>query len=278
MIPLLLALSCFPVDGPKLLARHLAAALSEFSQIAPDVDFGYAPAPGVARVIRGDEIQSMATRHGIRVTLLPTSVCFEWPMAPLDSVRVEDAIRHSLPEGASLKVLEISRIPVPPGEIEFPMDMLRSGGYWRGFVRYGQSSKFDIWARVSVTVKQTRVVAAAPIKAGDRIAGNQIRIEEIEEAPDNTRVSQVEEAVGMISKRSYTEGSPLLARMLERPPAVLKGDTVRLHTAVGAARVSMEVHAQAPGKIGDCIPVKNPSSGRVLRARVESAGEVTLAQ
>jgi flagella basal body P-ring formation protein FlgA len=219
----------------------------------------------------------MATRHGIRVTLIPASVCFEWPTAPLDSVRVEDAIRHSLPEGASVKVLEISRIAVPPGEIEFPIDMLRAG-YWRGFIRYGQGSKFDIWARVNVTVKQTRVVATAPIKAGDRIAASQIRLEEIEEAPDNTRVSQVEEAVGMISKRSYTEGSPLLARMLERPPAVLKGDTVRLHTAVGAARVSMEVHAQAPGKIGDCIPVKNPSSGRVLRARVESAGEVTLAQ
>ena len=277
MIPLLLALSCFPVDGSRLLARHLAAALSEFSQIALDVDFGYTPAPGAVRIIRGDEIQAMATRHGIRVTPPPAGICFEWPMTPLNADRVETALRHSLPEGASVKVLEISRITAPPGEIEFPMDMLRSG-YWRGFVRYGQGSKFDIWARVNVTVKQTRVVAAAPIKAGDRIAASQIRVEEIEEAPDNTRVSQVEEAVGMISKRSYTEGSPLLARMLERPPAVLRGDTVRLHTAVGTARVSMEVSAQAPGKIGDYIPVKNPSSGRVLRARVESAGEVTLAQ
>lgn len=277
MIPLLLALSCFPMDGPKLLARHLAAALTGFSQVGPEIEFGYAPSPGAVRVIRGDELQSMAAKYGIAVTPPPGGICFEWPMKPLDSDQVASAIRQSLPENARISVQEVSRIAVPPGTIEFPVDMLR-GSYWRGFVRYGQGLKFDIWARVNIVVKQTRVVAATVIKTGDRISASQVRLEDVEESPENTRVSQIEEAVGMISRRSYSEGSPLLARMLERPPAVLKGDTVRLHTSVGAAQVSTDVHAQAAGKIGDWIPVKNPSSGRILRARVESAGEVTLAQ
>jgi flagella basal body P-ring formation protein FlgA len=277
MIPLLLTLSCFPVDGPKLLARHLAAALTEFAQIAPDRELGYAPMPGAVRVIRGDELQAMAAKHGLAVTPGPGGVCFEWPMAPLDPARAADAMRRSLPEGARLDVLEVSRTAVPPGPIEFPMDLLKAG-YWRGYVRYGAGSKFEVWARVNVSVKQTRVVAATAIKAGDRIAASQVRLEEIDAFPDASYVPQIEEAVGMVSKRSYLEGLPLAARMLDRPAAVLKGDAVRLHAAVGAAQVSMEVHAQAAGKIGDWIPVKNPSSGRVLRARVESAGEVTLAQ
>jgi flagella basal body P-ring formation protein FlgA len=277
MIPLLLALSCFPVDGPKLLTRHLAAALAEFAQIAPEVELGYAPMPGAIRVIRADEVQAMAVKHGLAVTPAAGGVCFEWPMAPLDPVRATDAMRLALPDGARLDVLGVSRMAVPPGPIEFPIDMLKAG-YWRGYVRYGAGSKFDIWARVSLSVKQTRVVAATAIKAGDRITASQVRLEEIDAFPDASYVPQIEEAVGMVSKRSYVEGSPLTARMLGRPAAVLKGDAVRLHAAVGAAQVSMEVHAQAAGKIGDWIPVKNPSSGRVLRARVESAGEVTLAQ
>jgi flagella basal body P-ring formation protein FlgA len=277
MIPLLLALSCFPVDGPKLLARHLAAALAEFAQIAPEVELGYAPMPGAVRVIRGDELQAMAAKQKLTVTPPAGGLCFEWPMAPLDPARASDAMRSALPDGARLEVLEVSRIAVPPGQIEFPIETLKTG-YWRGYVRYGAGAKFEVWARVSVSIKQTRVVAAAAIKAGDRIAPSQIRLEEVDAFPDASYVSQIENAVGMVSKRSYTEGSPLVGRMLDRPPAVLKGDAVRLHAAVGAAQVSMEVHAQAAGKIGDWIQVKNPSSGRVLRARVESAGEVTLAQ
>jgi flagella basal body P-ring formation protein FlgA len=277
MIPLLLALACFPVDGPKLLAKHLAAALPAFAQIAPEVEFGYAPMPGAARVLRGEELLSMAAKQGIALVPPAGGICLEWPMAPLDPVRAAAAMRLALPEGARLDVLEVSRIAVPPGSLEFPADALKAG-HWRGFVSYGQGAKFDIWARVNVIVKQTRVVTATAIKAGDRITGNQVRLEEIETSPDTSFVSQIEQAVGLVSKRSYTEGSQLIARMLEHPAAVLKGDRVRLRAAVGAAQVSMEVHAQAAGKIGDCIPVKNLSSGRVLRARVQSAGEVILAQ
>jgi flagella basal body P-ring formation protein FlgA len=277
MIPLLLALSCLPVDGPKLLAKHLAAVLPEFAQSAPDAELGYAPMPGAVRVIRAEELQSMAVKRGFTVTPPLGGICFEWPMTPLDPARAADAMRRSLPAGARLEVLEVSRIAVPPGPIEFPAESLKAG-HWRGFVRYGNGGRFEVWARVNVSVKQTRVIAASAIKAGDRIASSQVRLEEVEGPPEIGFVQQIEQAVGMMSKRSYAEGSALVARMLAAPAAVLRGDTVRLRAAVGAAQVSTEVHAQAAGKIGDLIPVKNPASGRVLRARVESPGEVTLAQ
>jgi flagella basal body P-ring formation protein FlgA len=68
---------------------------------------------------------------------------------------------------------------------------------------------------------------------------------------------------------------PIAVRMLDWPAAVLKGDTVRLHAKYGAAQVTVEAHAQASGRIGEMIPVKNPNSGRIIRARIDAIGEVT---
>lgn len=277
MISLLLALSCFPVDGPKLLARHVAAAVPDFSQLAPDTQLGFSPVPGAVRRVRAEELLRMASAHSLTLAPPAEGACFEWPMAPLDSGETLLAMRRSLPQEAQLEIVELSRISVPKGEITFPLDQLKTG-MWRGHVRYGENGRYDIWARVRVTLKQTHVVAVGALKAGERISADQVQLEEFEGAPDATAVASLEQALGMVPKRSFAPGAPLTAHMLDRPPAILKGDTLRLHSRFGGAHISTEVEAQAAGKIGELIAVKNRSSGRILRARVESPGEVTLAQ
>lgn len=276
MIPLLFALSCLPVDGPKLLAKHFAVAMPEFAQLPADTEVGYSPLPGVIRSVRADELQRIAAKHGITLTD-PAAVCFEWRMAPVDPARVTDAMRKSLPAEARLEVLEVSRGAVPAGEIEFPLSMLKSG-LWRGYIRYGANGRYDVWARVRASLTQTRVVAAVALKTGERISADQLRVEQVESTPEDGFVTRIEDAVGFAPKRPFVAGSSLLARMLESATTVQKGDTVRLRSIAGAAQVTIEVHAQGAGRVGDFIPVKNPASGRVLRARVEKAGEVTVVQ
>ena len=117
MIPLLFALSCLPVDGPKLLAKHFASAIAAFTQVAPDTELGFSPVPGAVRVIRPLELQGMASRLGVTITLPTEGVCFEWTLAPLDSSRVAEAMQRVLPEGARLEVTEVSRTAVPAGEL-----------------------------------------------------------------------------------------------------------------------------------------------------------------
>lgn len=277
MIPILLALSCFPVDGPKLLARHLAAAVPEFARLAPDTDLGYAPVPGAVRTLRSEDLLRIGAGHGVTVTPPAQGACFEWTLQPLDSAAVTAAMRRSLPEDAQVEVLEISRMPVPAGTLEFPLETLKAG-VWRGSVRYGANGRYDVWARVRVGVKQTRVVAAVALKAGERISADQLRVEEVDTEPGASYVSSIDEVVGMQAKRPFSEGSPLVARMLDRPAAILKGDTVRLHAKFGAAHIITDALAQTSGRIGEMISVKNVASGRVLRARVETSGEVVLAQ
>jgi flagella basal body P-ring formation protein FlgA len=174
-----------------------------------------------------------------------------------------------------LEVTEVSRTAVPAGELEFPLKGLNAG-FWRGQVKYGQNGRIDVWARVRVSVKQTRVLTVTSLKPGEVIRAEQLRVDELEAEPDSEFVSSIEDTAGRLPKRAFPAGSPIPVRMLEEPAAVQKGETVRLRAAVGAARLILQAEAQASGKVGDFIAVKNPSSGRIVRARVESAGEVSL--
>jgi flagella basal body P-ring formation protein FlgA len=198
-------------------------------------------------------------------------------MRPIDAAQVATAMQKSLPPEARVEIVEVSRSPVPDGSIEFPLEGLQ-GKIWRGVVRYGESGRFGVWARVRVLAKQTRLMTTVPLRTGAMITANDVRVEEFEGAPLTGLVQSVEEAAGMISKRTLPAGAYLMHQFLERPAAVLKGDTVRLRATVGVAHVVTEASAQAAGKIGDIIPVKNATSGRILRARIEGPGEVRFMQ
>ena len=126
-----------------------------------------------------------------------------------------------------------------------------------------------------MSVKQTRVLTVTSLKPGEVIRAEQLRVDELEAEPDSEFVSSIEDTAGRLPKRAFP-GSPFPVRMLEAPAAVQKGETVHISAAVGAARLILQAEAQASGKVGDFIAVKNPSSGRIVRARVESAGEVSL--
>lgn len=276
MSPLLLAFSCLPVDGPKLLARHFAAAVAEFAQLPPDVDMGYAPMPGAIRRFLPEELTRLGTKNGLAVAGAK-ELCFAWRMTALDPEQATAAMRASLPPEARLEVIELSRAPVPEGGVHFPLELLKKD-LWRGYVQYDPTRKHEVWARVRVTVRHDRVVAAVPLKAGERLGAAQLRVEQVDAAPDSQHVARLEDAIGLIARRPFAAGMPLSARMLDKPAAVERGDTVRLRAIAGAAQITIEVQATASGKPGDLIAVKNLSSGRMLRARVERAGEVTLAQ
>lgn len=275
MIALILAFACLPVDGPKLLARHFAAALPAFSQLAPETEIAYAPVPGAVRVMRAAETQRLAQKFGLLTLASEMDVCFEWPMRPLDPERIAAAMKESLPEAARIEVLDFSRAPVPDGKLEFPASALQ-GNLWRGSVRYSDTGRLDVWARVKANVRQTRIVTVTPVRSGDVLKAEQLQVEEFEDTPIAGLVTKLEEASGLVVRRPLPAGSVLRNQYLEQPHAVVKGDTVRLHAFVGRAHVTTAVSAQAQGRVGDIIPVKNASSGRVMRARIEAPGEVRL--
>ena len=202
---------CLPVDGPKLLAKHFADAIAAFTQVAPDTELGFSPVPGAVRVIRPLELQGMASRLGVTITLPMEGVSFEWTLAPLDSSRVAEAMQKVLPEGARLEVTEVSRATVPAGELEFPLKGLNAG-FWRGQVKYGQNGRIDVWARVRVSVKQTRVLTVTPLKPGEVIRAEQLRVDEL-------RRSLIRNCIEHRRYRSWTASKTRLSGGFANPGA-----------------------------------------------------------
>ena len=151
MIPLLLALSCLPRGWPETACeafRESSAGVCK--RCAPETDPGLCPAcPALCERFRPDEL----ARIGIKSSPLTFDVRSRLLFMgddPLDPARGEHAMRAALPPKAGLEILEFSRGSVPAGEVEFPFSMLKSG-LWRGYVRYGNSGRYDVWARVRVT-------------------------------------------------------------------------------------------------------------------------------
>jgi flagella basal body P-ring formation protein FlgA len=259
-------------------AGDVAPALSGFAEIAPETPLALAPAPGVVRVFHAPELRRIAAR--IHATAGEASeVCVTRPVAPLDPVRLADAMRLLLPEGR-IEIIDYSRIPVPEGELDFERSGLRQvsgSGFWSGAVRYGGGHRFAIWAKVKISVAAVRVVAAVNLKAAHPVLASDLRVERSDGFPDSgVYVNSIEAARGRVLRRPVTAGTPLRAMWLDEPKDVARGETVRVEVWNGGAHLELEAEAEASGSTGDTIPVRNTISNRRFPARVEGKGRVSI--
>jgi flagella basal body P-ring formation protein FlgA len=280
MMAILLAAACVALEGDKILARDLAPAGEAFASLAADTEMGYAPSPGARRILHAAELSRMIARYGGIPGVL-REICVERPTVPLTRESLEAALRIAVGNSqATIELLDWSRYPAPHGEIQFPPGG-RSGGrevLWRGYVRYGSSGRFAIWARVRVSVRQRRVVARMALPAGKPIRPEQLGVEEMEASPFGTHPEDsVDAVVGWLPRRSLAAATPILPGLLDPPQEIHSGDSVTVEVSNGLAHLSFDGRAQAGGQRGDLIPVRNPATGKSLRARIESAGKVSIA-
>jgi flagella basal body P-ring formation protein FlgA len=224
----------------------------------------------------------MIARHGgIPGTL--SEICVERATEKLTHESLEAALHTAVGSSqATIELLDWSRYPVPHGEIQFPPGGRSPLGdrevLWRGYVRYGSTRRFAIWARVRVSVHQQRVVARVGLAAGKSIRPEQLSLEEVEASPFGARPEEsLDTVVGHLARRSLAAGTPILRSLLEAPLEIHSGDSVTVEVSNGLARLSFDARAEAGGRRGDLIPVRNPATGKSLRARVEGAGKVSIA-
>jgi len=178
---------------------------------------------------------------------------------------------------AHIELFDFSRQPAPEGALAFPPSGLRqglAGGYWSGYVAYGGTRRFTLWARVKVTVAVARVVAAQDLKPGLPLDAALLRLETRQEVPAAGFAVSVEEVAGKVPRRPIAAGTPLRPEWLENAKVVARGETVLAEAIRGGARLELECVAEAPGAIGEIIPVLNPISKQRFQARVEAKGRV----
>jgi len=276
---------CLPVKGDRIRAGDLARAIPAFAAAPPETVLGHAPAPGARRVFRFPELKRLAARHGVSIDPAEEA-CFTVPVRPLATEELVAAMGRSLGEaGVRIEILDHSRFPAPAGTIEFPLSGLGQPAaphgtapvVWKGFVRYGGERRFRVWARVKVSAPARCIVALEPLPARKPIELHQVRMEDCERFPSpGSRTVSVEDAAGRLPRRAVPAGAWLSVEETEAPKAVARGEMVAVEARMGAAEVRFEGRAESAGGTGDVVSVRNPSSGRIFKARVKRKGLVAV--
>ncbi|MEN6606710.1 MAG: flagellar basal body P-ring formation chaperone FlgA [Bryobacteraceae bacterium] len=288
MVPLLsvaLATGCIAVEGDRLLAGDLAKADPAFGPVAPDTALAYAPAPGVKRILRRAELGRLAASHAL--TSSPShDICVERSMLPLEQARVTEAMRRSLSRlDAVIEIVDMTHAQVPKGTIEFPLGSLsqppatdpKAPVVWRGYVRYAGRRRFPIFARVKITVPAKRLIAITSLPAGKPILADQFRVESDPAGLLDFGLAQSpEQVIGRAPRRSVAAGQPISFNLLEAPKDVAAGDAVRVDVTGGSTHIHLEARAEAAGRRGDWILVRNIETGKRFRAQVTGPGAVEI--
>ena len=274
---------CLPVSSDVIVAADLAKAAPAFAAAPADTRIGYAPAPGVTRTFKMPDLEREARRLNIELGEA-REVCFQWPLSVPTEARFLEAMRKALeiPE-ARIEILETSRYPAPPGPLTFSRSSLQPPAgdatpvTWRGHVEYGENRRFQIWARVRITASLNRVVTAEPIRAGEAIRADQVRLERFEGFPfGDPSASELDQVVGQILVRPLTSGMAIPAHLVERPLDVERADLVKVRVRNGAAVILAEGEAESGGRRGDTIAVRNLASGAKFNAKITGPKQVTL--
>lgn len=275
--------ACFQVTGGRITGRDLAAADAAFSALPATYTVSVAPEPGTERKFAVAELRRVAAAN--RLSGVPNhDICFEIPTRLLDSAALETAMRRSLAANAALKIVEVSKTPAPAGEIDFPLTSLEPAGpgsdgvqLWRGFVRYADTRKAPIWARVLITQHYACVVAIRDLAANTVVPASSLRIDDRTGPPAREPgPARIEDVAGRQLTRAVKAGDPVPVAFLIAPWDVKRGDSVRVEVKSGEARLNLDAIAENSGRQGDMVELRNPSSGKLFRARVEQGGRAVL--
>lgn len=284
LLAAVLATTCIAVQGERIRAADLAQAVPAFAALPPEEPLGYAPSPGARRVLGPRELERLAGLHGVSLSAAP-NICVERVADKLTKERVLAALEAALANSqARVELLDFSRYPVPPGEIEFPRSGFvpplagaKTPVVWRGRLRYADHRSLPLWARVRVSVAGKRVVAVQNLPANRPIQSSQVRVETAELSPfAAAAIESLEQIAGRVPRRTIRAGEPLTAKLLTVPPAVAQGEIVQVEVSSGAAQLSLSARAESSGRPGDTILLRNLDNGRRFPARVEGQGKVKV--
>jgi flagella basal body P-ring formation protein FlgA len=272
---------CVSIEGERIVARDLAQAVPAFAAIPADTALGYAPAPGARRVFHANDLRRLALRYNMPQPS-DGELCIERVMEPLSPERVVQAMQDTLGNAkARVEVLELSRYPVPHGQIRFVRSALPPGGgapvLWRGSVLYAGERPFAIWARVKIAVPSTRIVAVESLPPGRRIEREHIRLEECEVFPSARSIDpSLDQILGRVPRRPIAAGAMITVNLLDTPKEVERGDTVEVQVRSGAAHLKLEGLAESAGRRGESIPVRNPITNKSFSARIVDKDRVVV--
>jgi flagella basal body P-ring formation protein FlgA len=278
---------CLAVPGDRILARDLSRVIPEFAALAPDQALGFTPMPGSQRVMTWREIGIIARQHGIAIPASRAEdVCIISSTKVLSTELLVSAMKRALgAPSARIEVTDYARCALPDGHLEFarsglvspPLSQLGAPVIWRGRLIDDAGKIWPIWAKATVLVDTPVLVAVENLTPSREIESAQVAVIVRPAFPQpGTQLATSEQAVGKVVKRPIATGQAIIASMLEEPSVVQPGDSVKVSSVSGTARINFEARAVTGGRKGDSILVRNPSNGSNFHALIVGKRQVLV--
>ena len=270
------------------MGHDLARADARFSALPADLTVGFAPSPGASRIYPAAELERIARTHGILLPD-PQEICFALTMVQLQESDVAGAMFRTLPaelnvKAGDLKIVELSKAPVPVGALEFPIEGLEPAGptangvqLWRGYVKYADTRRAPCWARVALNTRYAVVVADRDLPVNSPINPASLRVENRTGPFQRSKTAmRIEEVAGRVADRAIRAGETIPLAILAVPPEVRRGDPVTVDVQSGFAHLQFDAVAESSANEGDVIELRNPASGKTFRAKLNSGSRAVL--
>jgi flagella basal body P-ring formation protein FlgA len=277
------AAACFPSTTSRITGHDLALAQPAFAALPANYTVGIAPEPGMRRTFTAADLERIAAANRIPKTAF-TEVCFEVPTRNLAEEDVLSAMKRVLPPQTELKIIEVSKGVEPAGNVEFALASLEppavdAGGsqLWRGFVRYAETRKAPIWARVSVVEHFKAVVATRDFAPNTVLGSFGISVEARTGPPRRDKIAvNLADVAGRQLLRAIKAGDVIPLAALAPAWDIRRGDPIRVEVRSGDARLSLDAIAESQAREGDMVEIRNPGSGKLFRARLEQGSRAIL--
>lgn len=277
---------CVSIARDRIVARDLAAAVPIFSSLDPETMVGFAPFPGVQRVLSPRELLIIARQHGLETETPIASVCIERAVQPIGRGEMNAALVAALgvPD-ANLEILGFSNQPVPAGQLEFaiaglnkpPAEAPETPVIWRGRLVYDNQRSLAVWAKVRITVQRSVVVTTDRIQAGATVRSEQLKVSQTVQFPfSGPYLDSISQAAGRVARQNMPAGQRIAPASLAEPTEILQGERVQVQVVDGLATLSLEAFAQSAGSKGDVIVLRNPATGKSFRGVVEDKGKAIV--
>ena len=218
-VAVMLGAECVPIAHDKIIARDLAGMIPVFGSLDPETVIGFAPFPGVQRILSSRELLMLARRQGLEADATIPSVCVERAARPIDRGEMNAALVAALGVAdASLELLGFSNQAVPAGHLEFaiaglnkpPTDAPEAAVIWRGRLVYDGTRSLAVWAKVRITVQRLAVIASQRIPAGTTLRPEQLKISQIVQFPfSGPTLDSISQVAGKIVRQTVAAGQPI---------------------------------------------------------------------
>jgi flagella basal body P-ring formation protein FlgA len=178
------------------------------------------------------------------------------------------------PENIEVRILPFEPVTMPMGwtsiRVLRPTTGIKPGlhSFLIAAVSAGKEQA-RLWVKADLRVIEEVVVSSQPLASKEIVKPSDVRLERRDVSGLYVRpFYRIDEVVGQQASRTIPVNETLTQRSIEPPTVLRRGSAVVLLYETGSLRVESPGISEEPGRTGEMIQVKNPTSGKLLRGVV----------